>query len=422
MGSLALTEPVSVSVLMNLFDWTILWGTWGRPGVYYILDRAQQAGVQRIYVRVRHCQCYYATRVDVAAATFDEDSIPVRFPQVWHMTGTEWKWINRFVDFGEFDPVPVFIQGAREMGMEVYAFLEHVEEHGWGWPSRFMQQHPEFLTHNRVNQVVRGQLSYAYPQVIDYKLAILREVLEYGFDGVLLDFCKGGDHRFERFDERGYNITHYDPPALEAFKAKTGKDAWQIPNEDPEWVAFRAGYVTEYLRQARRLQCDLYPDIELGISGLEKGHDVAVKGWKDPNVVHRPDLKENPSPVAPLASALAGFEDHQTWGREDLLDYFISSKDFWAARDAPGFRSPDQVSETVAEHKREMPNLDRVGVWINTWALSGDELREASRIAARAGASEVFYFQGVTFQRNHTWPALRDVVHELCDNGRDKSR
>lgn len=410
-------KPVTASMLVNLFDWTILWGTWGKPGVYYILDRARQAGIQRIYVRMKHCQCYYDTRIDTPAAAFDEDSVPVRFPARWRMTGTEWTWINRFVNFDEFDPVPVFIEGAREMGMEVYAFLEHVEEHGWGWPSKFMQEHPEYLTRNRMNQVVRGQLSYAYPQVIDYKLAILREVLSYGFDGVLLDFIKGSDHRWERFDETGYNITHYDPPALEAFAAKTGRDAWQVPNGDPEWVAFRADYMTAYLRQARQLQRDLYPDIEFGVSGWEKGKGAPIKGWQDPNVVKRPDLAENPVPVAPLVSALAAFEDHEVWNREGLLDYFISSKDFYFNFDASGGFSPNEAGGSIAQIWSEMPGLERVGAWVSTWALNADMVREMSRVAVQAGATELFYFQDSAFQWNNTWPALREAVQELAGVG-----
>ena len=82
--------------------------------------------------------------------------------------------------------------------MEAYAWLEQAEAHGHGWESRFSRELPELLTRNRDRQVVNGNLSFAYPEAIEFRLAILREMLEYRFDGIAIDFQKGGDHRNPR--------------------------------------------------------------------------------------------------------------------------------------------------------------------------------------------------------------------------------
>ena len=67
------------------------------------------------------------------------------------------------------------------------------------------------------------------------------------------------------FDESGVWYCTYDEPAVTAFKQITGRDPYQIPNGDEQWVKFRAGYMTDFLSRAREMQKKEFPALKLGV-------------------------------------------------------------------------------------------------------------------------------------------------------------
>ena len=85
----------------------------------------------------------------------------------------------------------------------------------------------------------RHQLSYAYPQVRAYRLAVIKEGLSYGPDGLHLDFL------------RHPPFVGHDKPIVDAFKAKYGEDPFADP-QDPRWLAMQAEVMTGFVRAVRR--------------------------------------------------------------------------------------------------------------------------------------------------------------------------
>ena len=66
-----------------------------------------------------------------------------------------------------------------QIGLKIHAWVTiNEDDHGWGWPSEFTKHHPEFRWVRRDGTPYHSQLSFAFPEVRDYKLAILEELLE----------------------------------------------------------------------------------------------------------------------------------------------------------------------------------------------------------------------------------------------------
>ncbi len=84
------------------------------------------------------------------------------------------------------------------------------------------------------------RLSYAYPEVRAYRLAVIKEGLTYGPDGLNLDFL------------RHPPFVGFDKPLVDAFKAKYGEDPFANPT-DPRWLAMQAEVMTGFVRSVRQV-------------------------------------------------------------------------------------------------------------------------------------------------------------------------
>ncbi|MDO8685114.1 MAG: hypothetical protein Q7J78_00415, partial [Clostridiales bacterium] len=105
----------------------------------------------------------------------------------------------------------------------------------------FVAQHPEF------RQVLRDgtpieKASYAFPEVRALMLSIIREATQkFNVDGINLCFV------------RGPHFIEYERPVLEDFKRKYEEDAREVEPTDPRLLDIRAGYMTSFVREARRI-------------------------------------------------------------------------------------------------------------------------------------------------------------------------
>jgi hypothetical protein len=80
--------------------------------------------------------------------------------------------------------------------LEVHARLSiNEDDRVWGLQSRFTRRHPQFRWCKRSTFPYNSQLSFAFPEVREYKLNLLREILKYDFDGVFFDWIRTGDLR-----------------------------------------------------------------------------------------------------------------------------------------------------------------------------------------------------------------------------------
>ncbi|MCC6699602.1 MAG: metallophosphoesterase [Candidatus Hydrogenedentes bacterium] len=104
--------------------------------------------------------------------------------------------------------------------------------------STFFNEHPEFHCLDRDGQrVVR--LSYAYPEVQQYMLHLIREIADYNPDGICLCFV------------RGVPLVLYEPIMVEGFMKDYGVDPRELDELDPRWMDYQGRVLTAFVKQVK---------------------------------------------------------------------------------------------------------------------------------------------------------------------------
>lgn len=303
---------------VSFTDHTQYFGTWGEPGVMYILDKVQTAGFDSVYWRMGSGQMMYPSKVGTPRFRFKDDSM-IAQTIGGNYTPTVTRWYNR-THHSDFDCPKTAIEFGHEIGLKVYAWSEiDAEAHGWGNETDFYDEHPELRSTSRKGKAILGRVSWGREEALEYRKALMREHLSYKFDRIYLDFFKGGDHRIALYDEDGIRMDMYDECVVDAFYKKTGKDAFKIPNSDPEWVQFRADYVTRWLREVRKLQRLISPSMELNAFVSPSGSKLWCEDW-DFNPPKGQGGYEGKKMVSFKDPLSGNYEDIATWTEEGLID------------------------------------------------------------------------------------------------------
>jgi len=159
-------------------------------------------------------------------------------------------------DYAHFDSLAAALRYGHQIGLQIHAWISiNEDDHGWGLQSEFSKRHPECRWRRRDGRPYFSQLSFAFPGVRKYKLAILKELLrKYPIDGLFLDWIRTGDVRDNpQTDADGVADSGYEKPLIEKFKATFGVDPREVPNGDERWVRLRSEPQTEFMRAVRKL-------------------------------------------------------------------------------------------------------------------------------------------------------------------------
>jgi len=179
------------------------------------------------------------------------------------------------------DLLDVVTRKAHDVGIELHASIRMNPDYGAGWmgawlPNTYNESwyfdHPELRITNR-DGTRADHLSYAYPEVVARKVDLAREVLRPEVDGVNLDFL------------RHPPFVGYDPPLVDSFRARTGKDPRELPEDDRAWLRHRMGPMSDYARAVRGLagRRTVSARVDRRFT-LEQGLDVETwlrEGWVD---------------------------------------------------------------------------------------------------------------------------------------------
>src|SRR6185369_15376476 len=138
------------------------------------------------------------------------------------------------LDYAGFDTLAAAVRYGRQIGLEIHAWVSiNEDDHGWGIRSEFSKKHPAFRWRKRDGKIYRSQLSFAFREVRQYKLAILKEILGNDISGIFLDWIRTGDVRDNpQTDSAGVADSGYETPLVDAFKAKFKTDPHDSPNGD----------------------------------------------------------------------------------------------------------------------------------------------------------------------------------------------
>ncbi|MFA5865461.1 MAG: family 10 glycosylhydrolase [Phycisphaerae bacterium] len=227
-----------LATLVSPDDWTFNFGTAGKHGWRYIVERCAQAGITRIYWRVTTGFSYYASKINNTGPIFDE-------PAIRSATKLGRWWFYEPEDWSKDDTLAAATEWARRRGIELIAWVTLENAHGLGTRTRLAQEHPEMMTVDRCGKRYWRLHGWAFPEVRNWWLNIVREIVAYNPDGILLDLARLGYASEPRTG--GVATGGYEKPMVEGFRNKTGRDPFTISNNDPEWVAFRADYFTQWV-------------------------------------------------------------------------------------------------------------------------------------------------------------------------------
>ena len=327
--------------------------SWGEAGVRHMLDACKACGWSRVYWRALDGgRSLYHSKLMRPQGKWDEDNF-------WDpKTGAGVQALQRFTsnltpqqraavqdkmkvyDYAHFDSLAAAVQYGHQIGLHIHAWVSiNEDDHGWGLQSEFSKKHPEYRWCRRDGRAYYSQLSFAFPQVRKYKLAILKELLcNYPIDGLFLDWIRTGDVRDNpQTDVNGVADSGYEQPLIERCKSTLGFDPQKAPNGDERWVRLRAQPQTEFMRAARKLASSQKRPIPLAVM---VGHPWHYRGLMD-------KIDDN------LRGLLL---DVNTWAREGLVDSAV----------AAGYYRDGGTSE-MAYRALKKETEGKVDVWSYAW-------------------------------------------------------
>ena len=210
-----------------------------------LLLRAKKAGFDRINWRLSVCgKLAYYTKV---GHRFDGEGEKGR-PESRYLVDT----------MELLDPLEVAVRYAKELGIKIFAWYTPFDQGGvsdltdepyGGMTCNFLKQNPQFQMLSRDGKkYYKGVPSLAYPEVQEYHLGIVEELLGYGVDG--LHLCLNS-HSPRTASENHLDFG-YNQPVVDEYKRRYGIDIRKEEFDVFQWGRLRGEYLTEFLRKVRK--------------------------------------------------------------------------------------------------------------------------------------------------------------------------
>jgi uncharacterized lipoprotein YddW (UPF0748 family) len=425
-----------VSTVVSHVDWAANFGNWGDVGVHRIIDQCVSAGIERIYWRAfggglamyqsRLEQPWHLSDVDRFKHKVDYNAL------LWESARSQWgkpqARTARF-DYRGWDPLDIAVQYCRQQGIELIVWYTlNEEDHGWiGLLGRYAREHPEYAWMARDGTCRFTNMSFGFPEVRAHKRAVVRELLDYGVDGLMLDFIRrAGRFRIVNeemvhfpyyWDDQGACQYGYEAPIVEAFRTQTGRDPHQIANSDADWIRFRADYNTMMLQEMRDEVKDqprfdfsalVFPPAALD----EQGQMYAIgDGLTNSALNTPPGLKNN------LNAALL---DVQRWGQERLVDAICPMISPHYTTTGAWYSRPEAVVPEASELRRQIGEDVKLRVGAYCYGLGAGQLEGIFEQTERLGAEELILFESTSLQMggHGMGRAMWPKVWELLDRYR----
>jgi len=199
---------------------------------------------------------------------------------------------------GGWDPFAEAVQFCHDNGMQIYADyrIEHtydVDAYNGNFTGKFQREHQHCRMTDR-NGKLSPLLSLAYQEVRDFKVSVLLEMAEYGVDGIYIDFGRSSP------------VVSYDPPIVDGFRSKFGKDPLKLDPHDKQWITYRAEFVTAFFRQLKR---------EVQKLERKEGRTIKIVAHVEYGYTHTADPHCNL-----IDKNLVLGYDLEVWAKEGLVD------------------------------------------------------------------------------------------------------
>ena len=143
-------------------------------------------------------------------------------------------------------PLKVVADANKKQGVQTYAAFRMNSYYDAPFAdffnSDFWREHLPMRIANYKGSKRFAGLSYAYPEVRNYHVAILREMLNYNVDGIHLEFMRGAP------------FMGFDAPLIASYKEKYSQSPLDPQFKDwAKWQQHRADVMTGFIRQVRTM-------------------------------------------------------------------------------------------------------------------------------------------------------------------------
>lgn len=397
-------HPLILSAPVTHSDWMLRAGAkWGPAGVHKMLDFCKASGWTRIYWRALDGgrALYRSEHLD-PQGPWDADSFwnPVHAEdlRLVESYGIDAATRDRIrpqleaLDYAEFDTLAEAVRYGHEIGLEVHAWITiNEDDHGWGLRSRFSKQHANCRWVKRDGTAYRSQLSFAYPEVMAYKLSVVDEIVSsYDVDGVFIDWLRTGDVRDNpQTDALGTADHGYEQPLVDSFQAKHGVDPRELPNSDKRWIRHRAAPHTHFMRELKKLVDAKRPGTEIATL---VAHPWCYRGIGD-------KIDGN------LNGLLLELD---VWAQEGLIDAVVGGGYY---RDQG---TPEQAYRAVQEETG-----GRIPVWLYVTMPDSVATLDANvAMARRLGAPQILFWEADLLDDGRAnFAELQGAMRQVADEG-----
>lgn len=241
----------------------------------------------------------------------------------------------------------------------------------------FASSHPEYrsLTRSRAYTLHPGEdvyLSPAFPEVREHQVQIFLDTLEATQgDGIQVEFVLGNE------DENGAVTYGYEDRTVAEFQQKTGKDPFNLPNDNPEWLQFRADYVTLFLSELRNRVKQASPEAVFSTTMI----------------------------TGEPADYLKLLHDWPAWIDQGLLDEFY----VWFRTDSDLTKLERQIRHAVEVADGRVPVIAELSAYHPGSFQDPDLMLAAGKIVMDNGADGLGIYRSHAVEQLNLWPVLEKL-------------
>jgi hypothetical protein len=125
-----------------------------------------------------------------------------------------------------FDPLELAVKYAKKYGIQIYVWATMYDDYFPKISSRLMLEHPEWQWVDRSGDLYyQGVFNYCYKGLREYKMKIIKEITEYGADGIFLSLRSHAPHTDNPYDHD--DMFGFNEPVIEEYKKRYGLDLTQ---------------------------------------------------------------------------------------------------------------------------------------------------------------------------------------------------
>ena len=234
----------------------------------------------------------------------------------------------------ECDPLKVAVEEGHKLGLKVYAWVllnDSGSSNGRSWEKQLLE-HPEYQWSSRDSKKhLAGVACYAYKAVRENRLAQMKELMQYGVDGL---FMSTRSHT-TGFGKRVLNTFGFNKPVADAFLSKYGIDIkkdFKKERDGNRLIILRGQLMNKFYREVKQLRDKEFPAAKLAA-----------------------DLSHVP-------------QDWPEWVRGNLVDYIVVnsvSGNYGVIPSGKEYKDiPDFYVDAVKEIKGKTQSNTKVLMWI----------------------------------------------------------